>query len=290
MRRFPVVNLGQFVEEFEGLPLDGDTLSRLCDAVLAWHGASSSSGGARTMRDAVADVRSILGPMNLTNRRAAEAQIRQACPRNPTPLFDQIPFAVPPTAEQTTTAQTPFYSPGPAKPPPPYKPVASVDRFIPADEEPAESLGPEGLTYPEPVMGPPGKPMPPPAPPPVASTDEALRRHLEWMRQAGISQEYAPVGTPATVSQPTAQPVTPPQQPRSTPTGMLPPTQRDVGSVDCSHLGPNAYFDGRQCRSADMRAAAGGFGNLMNIAAMAPAATAASGISLMGRRFPVVNL
>jgi len=141
-------------------------LSRLCDAVLSWYGAPNTNEGGRTMRDAVADIKSILGPMGLTDRRAAEAQIRQVCPRNPTPILDQIPFAVPPTAEQTTTAYTPFSTRETPPPPPPeaYKPVQSVDRVIREEyEEPAESLGPEGLTYPPPpIMGPPGNPIPPP--------------------------------------------------------------------------------------------------------------------------------
>lgn len=101
--------------------------------------------------------------------------------------------------------------------------------------------------------------------------------------------------TPTSTTSP--KPIEPPPPVPSVDTGGVtghepvgPVGQADVPSVDCSHLGPNAFFDGRQCRSANMTAAAGGFGNLMNIASMAPAATAASGISLMGRRYPVVNL
>lgn len=116
--------------------------------------------------------------------------------------------------------------------------------------------------------------------------DEALRRHLEWMKRAGISAEYAPVATEGAGVQQPQQPQEP-QQP-SKPKAVLQPPPTNVASVDCRHLGPNAFWDGRQCRSGDMTAAAGGFGGLMNVASMAPAASAVA--FGMGGRFPVVNL
>lgn len=295
MRRFPIVNLGQFVQEFEGLPLDGDTLSRLCDAVNAWHNASSTSGGARTMRDAVADVRSILGPMNLTNRRAAEAQMRQACNRNPTFLLDQITFAQPPTAEQTTTAQTPFYSPGPTKPPPPYKPVASEDRYIPPDPE---DYAPVASTY-EPVTttGSEAEPEPTPTPTPFPSQPPMVPTGGEgcWYTPGqGYSWGARPSGSettglnrsdcanimrydreirglPVATLQP--EPVQAPQfTQESTPMTQAPmspslqpaiETRPDVASTMCPQ---GQFWDGRQCRGS----VAPGFGNLMNIANMGP--------------------
>lgn len=78
----------------------------------------------------------------------------------------------------------------------------------------------------------------------------------------------------------------------SKPGAMLPPRQ-DVPSIDCSHLGPNAYYDGRQCRSSDMTAAAGG---LINTAfggggTSMPGTVAAPSFMGLGRRsFPVINL
>lgn len=304
MRFFPVVNLGQYVQEFEGLPLDGQTLSRLCDAVNAWYGASSTSEGARTMRDAVADIKSILGPMGLTDRRAAEAQMRQVC-RNPTPLLDQIPFAVPPTAEQTTTAYTPFSTRETPPPPPPetYKPVASVDRFIRDEyEEPAESLGPEGITYPPPpVMGPPGKPIPPP----MVSTGPAACWYTPGQ---GYSWGSQPPGGQATEVQKqsdcenlvrldqeirglTAAPTTTPAQPQVTDhaTGEEQTAVPTQGTAPCpvgSFIDPIT----RKCRGSVATGAGGGglFNQAMNLGPSG--GVAASGISLMGQRYRVVNL
>lgn len=100
----------------------------------------------------------------------------------------------------------------------------------------------------------------------AASTqDEALRRHQEWMKQAGISQEYAPVAT---------------QNVRTTEQR---PTEENAMCPVGSFVDPVT----RQCRGS---VATGGRGGLINQALTLPGATAASGISLMGRRYPVVNL
>jgi hypothetical protein len=95
---------------------------------------------------------------------------------------------------------------------------------------------------------------------------------------------------------------------------MAPQAPAPVASTDCSYLGPNAYWDGRQCRSANMTQAAGNlFNQAMNLGpsgASLPAGNVAFGgegfssggapgeFSMVGRvrpnmgrrSFPVVNL
>lgn len=57
------------------------------------------------------------------------------------------------------------------------------------------------------------------------------------------------------------QPPQPPPLPVETPiTNALPPAP-GVASIDCSYMGPYSYFDGRQCRSSNMTASAGGLIN-----------------------------
>lgn len=314
MRRFPVVNLGQF----EGLPLDPETLSRLCDAVNTYNAAARTPDRYRTPeidrmgRDALADVKSILGPMNLTNRRAAEAQLWKNCGgQGVRPILDQIPFAEPPPAEQVTTAQTPFYSPGPAQPPPPYKPVASVDpndtgpRTLPPHftEGPAPIYPPaiETGTAEFPGLTPTGSGAGPagelgcwfvpgqghiwgPRPPGAERTDlkESDCANLERLRQEVSSISYqttqpveftqeAPPGTQAALS-PNRFDLTPQEN------------RPDVASTMCP-IGSFVDPVTRECRGS-VKTGYGNLTNLTNIASMAPAATAFT----MGRRIQVKNL
>lgn len=357
MRSFPVVNLGQ-VRVFG--PLNPETLSRICEAVDAYNGADSSPEGQRTQRDAVADVRSILGPMSLTDKRASAAQMWFVC-NNPTPLLSNIMPPEPP--------QYPFFTPTPQPPPvmtieplrQPTKMTPTGDRGpgygafrgqgypsvattgtpppqqpITYEPVPTGTTGSEPELPPPPIMGPPGGPyIPPPTlPPPVATEGAAcyyvIGQGYSWgARPSGgettglnqrdcesIQARYNDVrGLPNVTSQggQTAQNVTNPQ-PQQTSEGlynpnapMAPQGNAPVASTDCSYLGPNAYWDGRQCRSANMTAAAGSLvSQAMNLGPSGgglPAGSVPFGgegfgsggapgaFSMAGRRrFPVVNL
>lgn len=80
-----------------------------------------------------------------------------------------------------------------------------------------------------------------------------------------------------------------------------PQARQDIPSIDCSHLGPYAFWDGRQCRSSGMNRSGGSLvSSAMNFGTSEgsmPAGNAAFGgeapgaFSMSGRqRFPVVNL
>lgn len=141
---------------------------------------------------------------------------------------------------------------------------------------------------------------------------EAIRRHIEWMRKAGIDvDKYAPDRyQPAVVTFEPSAPPPPPPPPPSKPGAFVPPPPSDVASIDqkameCKQqLGPNAFFDGRQCKSGNMTANAGGLMNqAMNLGpsgGMGPGMVTAQNLdfnpatiantNFMGKRIRVQNL
>lgn len=134
-----------------------------------------------------------------------------------------------------------------------------------------------------------------PAPPPPVETPS--RRYIprseggyypaEWPQFSWESLPPAtapPVKTPATTSKAipvenkavatqSASHTTQPAQENPPPYA---PVATGGGSSDCSHLGPYAYWDGRQCRSANMTQAGGG---LLNQAMNLGPSGGSSGIS-----------
>lgn len=129
--------------------------------------------------------------------------------------------------------------------------------------------------------------------------EEALRRHLEWMKQAGISPEYAPVATGVTSSTQQIQQTTPPPPPPAEkPSGQAPPEYKPVATGGAAACAPPNWWDGMHCRGPQA-SMPGGFGGVafggggtvaapMSVSDVGGGMTA--GASFMGSRFRVVNI
>lgn len=132
-----------------------------------------------------------------------------------------------------------------------------------------------GPPAPPPEPTPPSPPPKPPVRPPVATPGTPIK-----VPGGGYMVESGFYPVTAGFTEPSPPPPPPP-----------PPQQGPISESEC----PPGWFrndPGMPCQKGVATESAsrfGNFGGLMNIASMAPAA-AASGISLMGPRFPVVNV